>query len=106
MKYRKDAKIKKDGRVYTGGTFEVNSLDELPYDPKSTIKKGSKIIKCAEESKGDPHPIGTTGITVGSYIVDDGQECYMVKWDNSPHKIPGTEITLGFVVGWKIKESK
>ena len=87
------------------GKFELNSIDDIPYDPNCSIKKGSKIKKIKEDAPGkDLHPLGTIGNTVGGFIAPDGQECYVVKWDNSPYNVPGTDVTLGFVVGWKITD--
>jgi len=96
--------MKKDPLKYPHGYFNFKSIDDIPYDPKCTIKKGSKIRKVKEDKPGgDLHPLGTTGKTVGGFIANDGQECYVVKWDNSTYTLPDADMTLGFVVSWKIE---
>lgn len=93
----------KDLNEFTHGIFEFESIDDIPYDPNCSIRKHSRIIKTKEDKPGcDLHPVGTKGITVGGFIAANGQECYVIKWDNSPYKVPGADLTLGFVVSWKI----
>jgi len=97
--------MKKEHHKHFLGYIGVDSLNDLPYDPKCPIPKGARVEKIKEDTPGgDLHPIGTRGYTVGGFM-HNGIDAYFVQWDAQIKiEIPGTVGTIIGVMGWKIKE--
>lgn len=75
----------------------VQSYDDLPYDPRCPIAKGSRVEKVLDIEPDEVHSVGARGYTIGGFWQDDIKDAYIIKWDNG---IPTA------CIGAKIKQIK
>lgn len=62
------------------------------------IPNGARVVKVAEDPRGDRTPLRTAGTVLGSLArPEDGALFYFVSWDTSPRVASGC-------VAWKIAE--
>jgi len=84
--------------IERGVVPQVDSILVVVSEAPGAWKNGTAVVKVDGFEHGKGHPLGSTGVVVGSVGGEQGELAYFVEWDDDRPQLPS------LCQSWKLKK--